>query len=251
MTRDEAKEILQGYRPNGADASDPFFADALQRAVADPELGRWFAEQQKFDAAMTRACANVLPPDGFRERLLARAAKAQPWWNRPLKPRPLALAASIALAATVAAFWLLGPRDQFASFRDEVVEQSWVGSRHVQFESSDLAAIRKFIDANGGRGDFDLPPELTAIRPRGCSVLSVKGHSVPYICFVDHSKHLHVAVMDAGHREDFLKMPEFSKWQNIDAFTWREGDAAYTLTGMKPLRVMKTLRKDGQWTWGG
>jgi hypothetical protein len=215
-------------------------------------LGRWFAAQQEFDAGMAHACAGIAAPADLRQRLLARAAGVQPWWNRPLRTRQLALAASVALLAGIEALWLLTPREQFASFRDEVVQQSWVGKPHVDFESSDLGKIRQFISSYGGRGDFKLPPELAAIRPRGCSVLSVQGHAVPYICFVDHSRHVHVAVMDGPPRHEPLdQMPEFSKWQNLDAFTWREGDATYTLTGMKPLRVMKTLRKDGQWTWGG
>jgi hypothetical protein len=35
--------ILGSYRPDGADASDPDFAEALHLAAADRELGEWLA----------------------------------------------------------------------------------------------------------------------------------------------------------------------------------------------------------------
>jgi hypothetical protein len=254
MTRDEAKQILQCYRPSGADAADPMFADALRLAQTDAELGQWFSAQQQFDSAMTRACAGVSAPAALRERLLAaRAVPARRWWNRPLRRGELALAAAIALLAAIGGFYWLAPRESFADFREEAVEQSWAGARHVDFETSDLSAIRGFIAANGGLANFKLPPELAAMRPRGCAVLSVKGRPVPYICFVGHSSHVHLAVMDAKLRDDpfYQNMPEFSKWQNWDAVTWQNGDAAYTLSGMKPQQVVKKFRKERQWDWGG
>ena len=42
MTNQDAKLVLSAYRPNGADARDPFFEQALQQANRDPELTEWF-----------------------------------------------------------------------------------------------------------------------------------------------------------------------------------------------------------------
>ena len=117
MTRDEAQKILQAYRPNGADADDAFFSEALRLAETDPELGEWFAAEQEFDRGMTQAYAGVAAPAELRSRLLAQAAGVQPWWNRPLRTRQLALAASFALAAAIAVFWLISPRAELRRAR--------------------------------------------------------------------------------------------------------------------------------------
>ena len=38
MTNERAKFVLGAYRPNGADAKDPTFAEALEQAKHDPNL---------------------------------------------------------------------------------------------------------------------------------------------------------------------------------------------------------------------
>ena len=62
MNTQEAKFILQAYRPGGEDAGDPQFAEALAQAKLDPELAKWFAEQLAFDAAASRALKEVKAP---------------------------------------------------------------------------------------------------------------------------------------------------------------------------------------------
>ena len=47
MTTQEAKLILQSYRPD-RDAADPFFAEALECARRDDALKSWFEAQQAF-----------------------------------------------------------------------------------------------------------------------------------------------------------------------------------------------------------
>ena len=64
MDNEQAKLILQAYRPGGEDAEDPFFSEALDRARLDPELAKWFAEQRAFDEAMRKALQTRIPPVG-------------------------------------------------------------------------------------------------------------------------------------------------------------------------------------------
>jgi len=44
MDSGEAKFILSAYRPEGQDASDPRFAEALEQVRRDPILQRWFED---------------------------------------------------------------------------------------------------------------------------------------------------------------------------------------------------------------
>ncbi|MEY3894738.1 MAG: hypothetical protein RLZZ214_257 [Verrucomicrobiota bacterium] len=71
MDKEEARFILRSFRPDGADASDPDFAEALQLAVENRELGEWLASERAFDAAFASALDTVDLPEHLREDILA------------------------------------------------------------------------------------------------------------------------------------------------------------------------------------
>ena len=75
MNEQEARLILQAYRP-GADPDDPEVAAALQEAARNPELARWFAEEQAFDRAIAAHLGNVPAPFGLKTRILAQLGSA-------------------------------------------------------------------------------------------------------------------------------------------------------------------------------
>lgn len=70
MDNEQAKFILQSFRPDGADAGEPDFAEALGLAAADRELGEWLARERAQDAAFAAALADVAIPDDLRESIL-------------------------------------------------------------------------------------------------------------------------------------------------------------------------------------
>jgi hypothetical protein len=254
MTRDEAKLILHSYRPSDADANDPAFAKALDMTKSDPSLAAWFAEQQRFDQSMKRACANAEVPADLRGRILAKQHTQPAWWHRSLRPVEVAAAASFALLLAVGGFWFKTPRPKdFGSLRDRAIEESWNGPRHVNLETSNLAEIRRFIAAHDMRGDFKLPPELAAMRPRGCSLLHIDGRQTPFICFTDHAKHMHLVILDRSQypAAPAGDTPKFDKWNNFSTATWSQGNTTFVLTGMRPMEFVKKFRKERQWTWGG
>ena len=74
MTEQEARFILQSYRPGGEDKDDPQFAEALREAERNPELARWLAEEQAFDCAVAAQLAALPAPFGLKTRILAQAA---------------------------------------------------------------------------------------------------------------------------------------------------------------------------------
>jgi hypothetical protein len=254
MTRDQAREILSMRRPSGADDHDPLIADALEFARCDQELGRWLAQQTAFDAGVTRACAEIPVPMNLRARLLAAdKVVVLPWWRRSLHPAEMAAAACIALLLALGAVWLGTREPGTASLRERVIEETWSGRRHVALETTNLAEIRRFIAAHELRGDFKLPPQLSAMRARGCSIVHVDGKRLPFVCFVDNNRHLHLAVLERGTLPDVAgtAMPDFDKWQGWATATWTRGSNTFVLTGMKPVDFVRKFRKAGQWTWDG
>src|SRR6516165_3756434 len=70
MTNQDAKLVLSAYRPNGADARDPFFEQALQQAKRDPELMEWFEKQRAFDRVIAAKLRNIEPPTGLNSKFL-------------------------------------------------------------------------------------------------------------------------------------------------------------------------------------
>src|SRR6266487_2814662 len=87
MDNQEAKFILNAYRPGGQDASDPRFAGALEQARRDPILDRWFGESVAFDAAVSQKLRAVEAPADLRENILAgvKVSRASRWSNPLIK----------------------------------------------------------------------------------------------------------------------------------------------------------------------
>jgi hypothetical protein len=108
MNTQQAKFILQAYRPGGQDANDPQFAEALEQVKNDPNLAEWFAAQTAFDGAVAHALGTVAPPAQLREMILAgrRVIEPAPWWRRPvggrwLRPSPRSSAWAFGFAGKI------------------------------------------------------------------------------------------------------------------------------------------------------
>ena len=71
MTNEDAKFLLSAYRPNGADAQDPFFEEALERAQCDPEVAIWFRDEQNFDQIISSKLRSIAPPSNVEAAILA------------------------------------------------------------------------------------------------------------------------------------------------------------------------------------
>ena len=70
MDKEKAKFVLQSFRPDGSDTQDLDFAEALQLATEDRELGEWLVRERAFDAEFAEALARVDLPEGLRESIL-------------------------------------------------------------------------------------------------------------------------------------------------------------------------------------
>lgn len=70
MDKDQARFILQSFRPDGADAQDPDFAAALALAAEDRELGEWLAAERAQDSAFAAALSEVSIPEDLRRNIL-------------------------------------------------------------------------------------------------------------------------------------------------------------------------------------
>jgi len=71
MDKEQAKFILHSFRPDGADAGDTDFKEALQLAVEDRELGEWLADERAADSEFASALNEIEIPETLRISLLA------------------------------------------------------------------------------------------------------------------------------------------------------------------------------------
>ncbi len=67
MDIEQAKNLLRSFRPDGADAHDASFKEALQLAIEHRELGEWLAVERARDAAFSEALGRIEIPEELRE----------------------------------------------------------------------------------------------------------------------------------------------------------------------------------------
>jgi hypothetical protein len=200
MNNEEAKFILQGYRPNGADSGDATFCAALEQAKSDPTLGEWFARQQAFDATVSAKLAEMEPPPDLRAAILAGGKVTAPqvahsWWNRPAW---MGAAAGVAiLLAAGAALW----PNRAEALTDFVLQDVRITATHEGHGhgSSVLQAVFSDSAVRLGR---KVPLDFAQLHETGCRTLYCQGRHVLEACFNRDGVWFHAYVV---RRSDFPK----------------------------------------------
>ena len=183
MTNQDAKLVLSAYRPNGADARDPFFEQALQQAKRDPELMEWFEKQRAFDRVIVAKLRTIEPPAGLNSQILAglRAVRVprhsvSPW---------VAMAAALLVAMMVLTynrFFEPSKLDRLDQFCSDCLAQL---NSPVQFdlESPDLRETQKFIRTRQVPAATAMPDSVATMPTAGCRIFRWKGQWVSLTCF--------------------------------------------------------------------
>ncbi len=203
MNNQEAKFILCGYRPGGRDAGEAMFGAALRQAQADPALGAWLARSQAHDAAVAAKLAEIAPPAGLREAILAGARvsrKAQVTWKRPVW---LAMAAAaVVLISATAALWpkrAAAQADQLANF---ALADS-ANERHGGHGEA-AGALQSLLSLSSTRLARGLPVDFATLRATGCRTVSFAGKDVLEVCFERNGAVFHLYVLRSS---DFPRLP--------------------------------------------
>jgi hypothetical protein len=252
MNREEAKSILESFRPGGADAANPQFAEALGLVERDAELRAWFQEQRAFDSAIAENLKDLAVPADLKASILAgRAVVRMPLW-RDSRMR-VAAAAAVALMVALAGAKYVGSGASFAEFREKLIVEAWAGDRHVDFESSEWKEVSRWLAAQNVSTNFNLPPALANVRLHGASVVDLDGHRISCVCLADGPKHLHLFVVTGAEFSDRSRdgTPDFEKCSGWKTASWQQGDKIFVLTGMKYQTFVSKFRKAGRWTMSG
>lgn len=247
MNNQEAKLILQAYRCGGQDASDPLFAEALEQVRRDPELQKWFEQENALDLRIQTSLQRAVPvPRELKSNLLAlrKIVRPRPWrWFQPMK---LAAAAAVLLLLGLGAFLFLPQKSgRLASFRETMARYYVQQQGHVAYESHDMVRIRQWLRDRGMETNFELPVALHSGPAQGCRVVGWNGQKATMLCFFLDGEHLDLFVMDRASLPGLLEgsAPQFAEANGLMTATWVKGDKVYLLTSGNKKFLRKLLQQ--------
>ena len=154
MDKQEAREILQLFRPGTEDAQDPQIAEALLWVQRDEELARWFENHCSVYAAMRRKLQQIPVPEGLQQEILRADAVRR---GRIVNLRNMALPLAAAAAMVVLAVVLLGLTELFFDLKHLVL---WSGVAFLGFLQV-TAALLNLLPIPGLDGYNALEPHLS------------------------------------------------------------------------------------------
>jgi len=243
MNNNEAKFILNAYRPGGRDADDATFGAALEQARNDPALGAWLAREQAHGAAVTAKLREIAPPSGLREAILTGARVSGPAGKvrptRRIQPGWLAIAASVAVLVSALAWWRTAPvqGDTFDEFAVNYVAHGFRLQRH----SADVAVLKTWLSEKHGPLPEALPAKFAELRALGCRTLDFQGRDVSLVCFERGGKEFHVFVTRLDEAAGTDAVPRFIDHARLAAATWTDAKNRYVLVSDAGMDAVKRL----------
>lgn len=245
MNSKQARFILQSYRPNGGDARDPVFREALEQAGLDPELRGWLEAETRIDSALGAKLTELSAPPSLLDNILAarQAHQSRPFW---LRSRPWFAIAAVALAmAGLITYLLTSARPAFTAFVPAAIAHV-SGPMEMGFSTRDPTSLNQWISTHGLPAAIPIPAELGKKIGSGvmCSQFQWKGEDIALICFMlEGGRHAHFFVLDAS-AVDTASLPmgrayaQQGEWATV---SWVEGGHAFVLAAAGDQQTVEAL----------
>jgi hypothetical protein len=243
MTTEQAKFILSAFRPNGSDAGNPAFGEALRWAGEDPMLGEWFARSRAHDAVLASKLAQILPPPGLREAILAGSRASAP---RRSGGRRLAWFGGLAAAAALALvlFSMRSPArpESGATALAAFAINDMVTEKHGGRGEPSAALIAE-LQEPGSRLPGADQIDFEKLRDTGCRTLNFAGHDVIEVCFVREGAvfHLYVTRRDGPLEDSIAGGPSFLAQAVGAAAVWSDKRFDYALASTAGVEAIRRL----------
>lgn len=184
MNRDDARNILLLYRPDSVDAVDSQVTEALALAKQDAELEAWLRDYCSRQEVLRAKFRQIQVPAGLKEQIISEQAAHERFvaWRR--NTLLVAVAASIVVLLTLAAFWSRPPAndDALAIYQSRMVGAALRGYS-MDLPTNNGDQIRAFLKQNQAPADYVLPAPLGKLALTGCAIQSWQGTKVSMICF--------------------------------------------------------------------
>lgn len=260
MNREEAKLILQAYRPGGQDAGDPYFAGALALAKQDAELAAWFAEQQRFDSQISGGLQQVRVPSRLKAEILAPGKKEESavaaWWQNLFSwQSPVAWAAAVVMVVVLSlALFRAKPEGaaRFADYSAQMVNAAVNDRHHVDIEASGMKQALAWLAAHQGENNLNLPADLSGDKGlMGCRVLDWHGQKVSMLCYsVKGMEHVDVFVAEAAIFPDAppTDNPQFAVSNGLPTASWTHAGKVYLAVSHGDDAILKDILSPEKFT---
>jgi len=243
---EEAKLILSAYRPNGEDAADPAFAQALAAAENEPALAEWLADQQAFDRAVSRKLAEVSAPDTLRERILAGVKLSRPrrWWRLP---QLWLAAAAVALLAMLGSFVRSPSKYEIAEWQKHalsVLDELENGRTGFDKRGRDSSQLIAWLRTQSAPAPTEIPAKLSARTTYGCKTWQWNGQRISLMCFKAGEKggvHLFTTDRASLTKAPPEGTPAFDRHGNWFVASWSKDRHSYMLAGEEGEPMLREL----------
>lgn len=245
MNRDEAKIILQLYRPDTADADDPQIAGALALAKGDPELARWLEEHCARQNVLREKFRQIAAPAGLKEQIISEQAVFS---RKNSQRQKIVLAAAVtaivvSLAIIVSLYFPRGGNgnqtdpNTLVNYQNRMIYVA-TGSYAMNFPTNDLSQIRAYLAQNAAPSDYALPAPLEKTATTGCTIENWRDAKVSMICFrtgkrlpPNQQGDLWLFVVDRASVKGApsLSTPQFAKVNQFATAVWTQDGKLYLL----------------------
>jgi hypothetical protein len=229
MNREQAKEILLRYRP-GDDATDPQVVEALALTGRDPELARWFEQQQRADEAIRARLRETPVPDDLKRSILAeqKIVRVSFGWRNPLV---LAAAAAILVAGVISSWIYWREAIGWSAYRAEMVHYV-ASSYNMYIKANNFDELRQVLAQRQWPTDFIVPDHLQIVTVLGGGALQWKGHKVALACMKQNNRNLWLFVIDKTGVPNApnAETPRLVTIEDMPTAAWSQGGNAYLLT---------------------
>lgn len=240
MNTEEAKLILQTYRPQLDDASDPLFKEALLLVEDDSDLKNWLDSEQSFDQTLQ----SVEPPANLKDKILNNRPKSASrneaetlinlskivWWRQPLNWS----VAACFIALFTLGLVLLRQRETSTQMRPEMEALVQAVNEHprtvatLDYQNNDVVALQEFLTTNNIPAPRNVPAKMQALKGIGCLSFDWPGHQMGLICF--RGNRLYHLYVTERKKIPTLHNPKYQQFDNCASATWTSDDQIYILT---------------------
>ena len=237
MNAEQAKEILQNYRPRVDDA-DAQFAEALAQAKRDPVLAAWLNEHAaQFEALRHKFRQTPIPAD-LRDRILGRqpTRATVPWWKRPAFVTAAVAVAILVNVISYFTFWASKPAVPTNTLTAYLqMTTGWAASGYkMDIKTEDAGELKRVFASRGSPTDYVVAPGLAALHLEGGVVLGWAGHKVSVLCYEKDGEESRDAWLFVTDRDSILDVPatetrQFATVNGLVTATWTHGDKTYVL----------------------
>jgi hypothetical protein len=195
MDREQAKEILLGYRPRIDDVVDPRITEALCLVENDPELALWFEHQQHADAMIRAGLRETPVPSDLKKRILVqrKVVRVDFGWRRPV----LVAAAAAIIVLGIAGYWTFQQTSRYGLGAYQMTMVRYVtGPYPMVAQAKSFDELRQVLAQKGWPTDFIVPESLRDVTVVGGGALQWNGHKVDLACMRESGRGLWLFVVD-------------------------------------------------------